>query len=151
MQSIFTNNYSTLNISHVSNGTNSLYKNMPIQVRNVNLNNATDNIVYDASSKPLQNTGATYAIVHVDVKVEKSDLSTHYMYLFKDSGVKVSDIKTYIPCDIHSKVDYLNFWYVAPLTGISRFMLQLLRIRNDGSYTYPKKKLTGTVTWYCVY
>lgn len=139
------NNYSIINITNPEDGNNSLLLNLSIRSINIDKTNKSDLFV-DNSSRPLKGTSISYMLVHINLKVEKNDLTSCYYYRISDDGLAV-DPSTYIPANMNSNVDYINISYVARCNNAQSFLLRLYLYDQNNQQTM-NGHVTGTYTYY---
>lgn len=140
------NNYSIINITNPEDGNNSLLLNLPIRSINIDKTNNHDLILND-SSRPFADTSISYMLVHINLKVEKNDLTSCYYYRISDDGLTV-DPSTYIPANMNSNVDNINISYVARCNDAQRYLLRLYLYDQNNNQQTMNGHVTGTYTYY---
>lgn len=140
------NNYSIINITNPEDGNNSLLLNLPIRIINIDKTNNHD-LIINKTSSPFADTSISYMLVHINLKVEKNDLTSCYYYRISDDGLAV-DPSTYIPANMNSNVDYINVSYFARCDNAQSYLLRLYLYDKNNNQKTMNGHVTGTYTYY---
>lgn len=140
------NNYSIINITNPEDGNNSLLLNLPIRSINIDTTNNHD-LILNYLSRPFADTSISYMLVHINLKVEKNDLTSCYYYRISDDGLKV-DPSTYIPANMNNNVDNINISYVARCNDAKSYLLRLYLYDQNNNQQTMNGHVTGTYTYY---
>ena len=140
------NNYSIINITNPEDGNNSLLLNLPIRSINIDKTNNPD-LFLNNSSRPFADTSISFMLVHINLKVEKNDLTSCCYYRISDDGLGV-DPSTYISANMNSNVDYINISYVARCNNAQSYLLRLYLYDQNNNQQTMNGYVTGTYTYY---
>ena len=146
MQTITESNYSIINITNPEPGNNSLLLNLPKRNINIDKTNKHD-LILNKTSRPFADTSISYMLVHINLKVEKNDLTSCYYYRISDDSFAV-DPSTYISANMNSNVDYINVSYVARCDNAQNYLLRLYLYDKNNHEQTMSGHVTGTYTYY---